>query len=124
MELTVENLESVVSDCLFKKDEDRGNYVEGSGVILRFGFHPERLEKHRADIEDMLNQLPDEFKKNSGGGYSFGMAYRRKDGVHWGEHRHIDTLLCLGIAIGKARTQFPRDMWNIFPGGLPYFVIN
>ena len=124
MELTVENLEAVLIDCFFDNGEDTSNQVEARGVKLHISVNPIRLEKHRADIEDMLNQLPDEFKMNSGGGWHFTRAYKRQDGVHWGEHRHIDILLCLGIAIGKARTQMPREMWDLFPGGLPYFVID
>lgn len=124
MELTIANVESVLMDCLFKKDEYHSNEVDAKGAKLHFGFNPERLEKHRADIESMLDQLPDGFKKHSGGGGHFPEAYKRNDGVHWGEHHHIDQLLCLGIAIGKARTQLPRDMWHWFPQGLPYFVID
>jgi hypothetical protein len=46
------------------------------------------------------------------------------EGKQWGEHSNIEELLCLGTAIGKVHFQFPRDMWSMFPGGMPYFSVS
>lgn len=124
MDLTAENVSSVFNDCLFNDGEDSTSHVVGEAVKMKVGFHPERLEAHRTEIEAMLNQLPDQFKAGMGDGYSFLEACVTASGEHWGEHSNIDQLLSLGNAIGKATFLMPRDTWNIFPGGMPYFVIN
>jgi hypothetical protein len=124
MKLTAENVSNVFKYCLFNEGEDSTNHVVGEAVKMKVGFHPERLSSHKEQIEKMLNQLPDTFKANSGGGCSFLEACVTADGYHWGEHANIDELLSLGNAIGKASFLMPRDMWHIFPGGMPYFVIN
>lgn len=128
MDLTAQNVDTVVKDCLFRDDEIEDNKIpDGAviveGVVLKLGFHPERLKKHEDDIISMLNQLPDEFRLKTGGGWSFLQACMTKDGRQWGEHRDIDALLCMGIGIKKAEIQLPREMWFAFPGGVPYFAI-
>lgn len=124
MKLTAQNVESVLTDCLFKDGEDTTNYVKAECVMMKIGFNPERLEGHKENIEKMLKQLPKEFMKDGGGGYSFLNACVTAEGEEWGGHSDIDNLLCLGIAAGKAKIQLPREMWSAFPGGMPYFVVN
>jgi hypothetical protein len=121
MKLTAENVNTVFKDCLFKEGEDTASHVKAQVVMNTFGFHPKRLESHRADIKEMLAGLPPEFSK--GGGWSFLNACMDKDGAQWGEHRDIDILLALGIATGQARIDFPRELWSALPGGLPYFTV-
>lgn len=123
MELTSENVYRVLGDCLFKEGEDTTNHVLTEGVMLKFGLHPERLKSHEQDIIDMLSQLPKEFKKGSGDGYSFLNACVTSDGVQWGEQKNVDELLCLGVAIGKAKILLSREEWVLFPGGVPYFSV-
>jgi hypothetical protein len=123
MQLTADNVKQVTMDCMFNEGEDTSNAVKAEGVRLQLGFDPERLAAHRQDIVDLLGQLPDQFKKSKGGGWSFLNACETKDGVQWGEHIHVDSLLTLGIAIGKAKIQLPRQMWASFPGGMPYFTV-
>lgn len=123
MELTAKNVNQVFLDCLFKSEDDLSKTVEATGVILKCKFNPERLESHREDIKSMLGQLPDEFMEKTGGGWSFLNACMTKDGTHWGEHTNIDKLLCLGLAIGKVEFCLGREYWNLFPGGVPYFMI-
>jgi hypothetical protein len=36
----------------------------------------------------------------------------------------MEQLFTLGIALGLAQWQLPRDMWDIFPGGMPYVSVN
>jgi len=120
MELTSENVENVLVSCLFNKGEDSSNAVMIEGVCGKFGFNPKHLNEQEENIISMLEQLPKQFIND---GWSFLMACQREDGVHWGEHRDIDNLLCLGIAVGRASILLPRDMWKLFPGGLPYFVV-
>lgn len=122
--LTAENVESVFVDCLFRDGEDKSKAQIVDGIVHKFGFHPERLEAHKADIAELLNELPNEFQATNGGGWSFLSACVTKNGDQWGEHRNIEQLLALGIATEQAKILFPREMWSAFPGGMPYFAVN
>lgn len=132
MKLTPTNVQAVLMDCLYTESEMKElGGEEGvkkvavmvEGVVNKFGFNPAKLEQHSDDIKSMLNQLPEEFKKSKGGGQSFLNACMDCDGNQWGEHRSIDELLCLGIAIKQAAILLPRDMWAMLPGGVPYIGI-
>jgi hypothetical protein len=121
--LTAKRVEEIILDCLFREGEPTESRVEVEVVMARLGFHPERVESHREEIREMLAELPESFREEVGGGWSFLQACETKDGKHWGEHSNIDQLLALGIATGQAKILMPRDMWGIFPGGMPYFAI-
>jgi hypothetical protein len=98
--------------------------VEVEGIMSRFGLHPQRLEDHRTEVGAWLMALPHTFRKSSGGGWSFLNACHDEDGNQWGEHRNMEQLFVLGIALGLARWLLPRDMWPAFPGGMPYVGID
>lgn len=124
--LTPDKVEDIFIDCLFKHGEYNENRVVARGVVETSWFHPERLESHRAEIEMLLNELPEEFRKDSAsGGASFLEACYDKHGNLWtGLHRTMERLFQLGIAIGKVECLAPPDLWTILPGGMPYFAIN
>jgi len=123
--LDPERVNAVFLDCLFKDYEDTSDMVVAEGIVNDVGFHPERLESHRVEIEAMLDELPDEFKKSEGGGWSFLNACNDKQGNQWtGLHQRMGQLFQLGIAVGKVECQIPRDLWSAMPGGMPYYVIN
>lgn len=114
----------IYTDCLFRDGEDTTSHVKAEGIMATAGFHPERLAGHKAEIEALLGELPDEFKNSGGGGGSFLNACMDKRGQLWtGLHQVVDQLLQLGLAIGKIEYCLPRELWSIFPGGMPYFVI-
>lgn len=119
--LTGFNVNQIFKDCLFDNGEETMMpfHKSGHGVMLHAGFHPKRLESNRHHIENMLDQLPNEFKE----GMSFLNACVSKDDDHWGEHHSVDQLLCLGLALDKLEYCFPRDAWSALPGGMPYFKI-
>ena len=121
--LSADKVTEVLTDCLYRDGEDQAGAKLVEGIINKYGFNPERLEKNKQKIADLLSDLPDEFKKDSGGGWSFLNACVTKDGTQWGEHRDIENLLVLGIATEQAKYLMPRDMWGNFPGALPYFVV-
>jgi hypothetical protein len=123
MELTTDNVSKILKDSLFKDGVDTTNAVIVEGVRGKFGFDPTQLEKNKQHIVDMLSQLPNEFKSTGGGGWSFLQACMRSDDVQWGDHTSIDELICLGLAVGEVSFLMPRDMWSMFPGGMPYFAI-
>jgi hypothetical protein len=126
MLLTAQNVHNTVIDCLFEEDtpENRARSVIVEGILYNFGFDPTKLEKHKEDIADMLRQLPPTFKQEVGGGWSFlNACIRAVDGVQWGEHRDMDALFSLGMAVGLVKSCLPREQWSQLPNGMPYYVI-
>jgi hypothetical protein len=90
----------------------------------KFGFHPGRINDYKQEIIDILSNLPDEFMREKGGGWSFLMACNDKEGHQWGEHMNMDELFSLGQAIGAVKFQLPRAFWSALPGGMPYVVVD
>ena len=123
MKLNSETVREIFLDCLFKENENRDNAIMAAGITFSVGFNPIRLNKHKEDIVQLLDNLKDEFKQDLGGGYSFLEACFDKDGNHWGEHRNAEELFLLGIAIDKVEYLLPRELWMTLPGGVPYLVI-
>lgn len=127
-ELTSANVEAIIKDCLFKDDlpeeEMMARAVIVPGIVNKWGFVPEKLEEHKTEIIEMLDQLPDEFKTSKGGGWSFLNGCMRKDGEQWGEQPSVDQLFSLGQGIGVVKCQVPRELWSMFPGGVPYYQVD
>lgn len=122
--LTGERVSAVFMACLFRDGEDISDHIVAEGIVHTVGFHPGRIEEHRQEIQDMLAELPDEFKASGGGGYSFLNACFDKHGNQWtGLHQTQEQLVQLGIAIGEVAYCLPRDLWGVFPGGMPYFTV-
>ena len=130
MRLNANNVNTVFIDSLFTDEEaktvdkETDNIVAVEGVMANIGFNPDRLMAHKDDVKTMLSELPEAFFKESGGGWSFLNACDTKDGVQWAEHRNVDELLTLGLGLGLVSYLMPRDMWKMFPGGMPYFVVD
>ena len=132
MKLTSENVENIFVTCLFEDKDDTINALENpndaikvEGIMSNVGFHPDRIKEHTDDIVSMLDDLPNEFKADGGGGWSFLNACNDKDGNQWTDlHMRMEQLFMLGMAAGKAKYTLPKEMWNVLPGGMPYVVIN
>jgi hypothetical protein len=126
MELTSSNVDTVLEDCLFDhkpSDAEKISSPSADGIMATFHFDPKKLSIHKEDICSMLAELPDAFQQDGGGGMSFLNACITRSGNQWGEHRSIDLLFMLGMAIGKVKCCFSREMWNTLPGGMPYYVV-
>lgn len=127
--LTSEKVERIFMDCLFKDEEVVNGKpicdpVKVEGITSYIGFHPERIQSHKEEIIEMLNELPENFNLKTGGGWSFLCACNDKHGEQWTSlHMRMEQLFQLGIGIGKVSYTMPRDMWKILPGGVPYLVI-
>jgi hypothetical protein len=122
MKLTSDNVEKIFKDCLFGEEENTEISVIAEGILFKVGFHPDRLEKNKPDIIELINQLPEEF--STGGGWSFiGMCNDKESNQWTGLQKIMDELLLLGVAIGKIIYCIPRDFWKILPGGMPYIRI-
>ena len=122
--ITATNMSELVSksfmECLFKDGEDTSNYVKVEGITNNFGLHPQRLEEQRELVTAMLAELPVEFKE----GYTFLKFCTNKNGELWtGEHRVCEELIVMAIGLGLMSYCFPRKMWAILPGGVPYIIV-
>lgn len=116
-------------DCMF---DDHGgdalvkipaDAIKVEGIMNTFMFDPKRVAGNREKINDMLDQLPDEFHLGKGGGMSFLQACMDRDGNHWGEHINMDELFVIGQAIGRVKYLLPREVWSALPGSMPYLVV-
>ena len=119
-----EQVDTICMDCLNGKEE--GALVV-TGLVTKFGFNPEKIQQHKATIKALLDQMPLPFHPASvggGGGYTFLNLPFTRDGEQWGEQIDADSLLCLGIATGMAKILVPRELWDAFPGGVPYCSID
>jgi hypothetical protein len=121
--LDAERVTEIFIDCLFREDEAKDNPIVAEGIVGSVGFHPERLETHKDEIALLLAELPNEFQEKGGGGMSFLNACMDKNGYQWGEHIHMEQLFQLGIGIKAVKCLLPRAMWNVLPGGMPYYVV-
>ena len=130
--LSAKEVRTLFMECLYTKKETgelkEGEVpegcVKGDGIMVGACFHPDRLTKAKPAIKNMLNALPEKFHKTTGGGWSFLQMCMDKDGRQWGEHSSMDELLCLGIAAGMASYAMPRESWGMFPGNMPYIVLD
>jgi hypothetical protein len=133
-----ERVVEILKDCLYTGEEldplgevSLTNLPEGAviaeGIMHPFGFHPERLESHRAEVTTMLQNLPQAFRETEhggGGGWSFLMACNDRNDVQWtGLHQTMDALFSLGKGLGLVEWLMPRELWPAFPGGMPYVVV-
>jgi len=128
MQLTVENVETVLFTVLYQKKFDKDSIPDDAilveGITSYFGFNRAELDKQKQNIIDMLMELPLQFRQNNGGGWSFLQACDTKDGIQWtGIHAVMEALFVLGIAIGKCEFLLERSLWAALPGSMPYIVI-
>lgn len=116
--LTTQTVRDILADVSGTEDDLRVD-----GIVGHHFFSQDKLEENRQKIKDLLAELPAPFQADGGGGMTFRQACYDKHGNHWAEHPTMDALFCLGIAIDAAAYLLPRDMWHIFPGGMPYVCI-
>lgn len=121
-----ENVERIFSDCLFRDNEisdgkPPADAVLVEGIVSKYGFHPERLAAHKAEIAEVIRRMPNEFMADShAGGHSFLNLCMDKDGNQWGEHHNMEQLVTLAIATKQGQYLLPREIWRALPGGVPY----
>lgn len=128
IKLTGEAVTDVMRYVLFKPEEVAAretqlpeNIVLVEGLVRQFGYHRERLMEKKSVIDELLGQLPDNFDRDKGGGWSFLNACFDKDGNIWtGMELTMEELVCLGIGVGSA-SWIMKKMAAALPGGMPYF---
>ncbi len=125
MKLTSENVHSTFIGCLTSKTS-KAEIKIGEGVMGKAVFSPEKLEKAKIEIIEMLKELPENFQViNGGGGYTFLNLCLNKDGEQWCNlHKTMDELIMLGNAIERVSFPLPKDLWLALPGGMPYVSVN
>lgn len=131
MELKAENVNEIFIDCLYSEDRLKSYTKEElmekailvEGIVTKVGFDPEKIALNKPKIIALLAELPDLFKYEVGGGFSFLSACVDKHGHHWGEQMDAERLLMLGMACKRVDSIFPRVCWCVLPGGVPYYVI-
>lgn len=126
MDNLAEKVQEIIMECLFKPEELQDgkapeNAIIVEGLLVKFGFHPERIAANKDNIKVLLDMMHDNFFESLGGGWTFLNLCIDKDQKQWGGHKDCESLLVLGIAIGRVRIV-PHEMWKILPGGLPYVV--
>lgn len=122
-------IEKIFLDCLYKpeeidNDKTPQDAVLVQGIVRDFGFHPQRLQSHKEEIRLLLTEMPKEFHKQGGGGWSFLNLCMDKNGDQWGEHPNMEQLVALAIGCGLGNYQLPKDLWASLPGGMPYVVFD
>jgi hypothetical protein len=117
-QLDPERVRDLFADCL----DPGGDGVEVEGIAGMAVFGPAPLERYAEEIRAMLAELDDAFRKSGGGGWSFLNACSDRHGRQWtGEHRTMEQLFMLGLAIGAVSLLMPRELWDALPGGMPYY---
>lgn len=115
----------IFEDSLFKQEEVVNGKpivepIKADGITCTIGFHPERLNNHKKEIEELLDELPKEFKD----GWSFlNLCQTNKWNTWTGNHQVCEQLMVLSLAVNKMSYCFPKEMWPILPGGVPYIQI-
>ncbi len=115
----------IFRDCLFAKHEVPASgrpesFVEARGVMIHIGFHPQRLESHRSEVVEMLNDVHPDFRE----GMSFLNFCNDKNGELWtGMQPTCDELITLGVALGLVDVVM-REVQSVLPGGVPYIHVH
>lgn len=115
-----------VTDTFDKVYDEENGDIE---IDLALGgprkFSSKALEENKNRIRELLLELPSEFMKSgSGGGWSFLQACDDKNGNQWtGLHMVMAQLFGMGQAAGLVESLLPKELWEIAPGGMPYYVV-
>jgi hypothetical protein len=113
-ELTPQNVKAILMDCLYKETElNEAKTAPLPGIpeplkvkgVMRFvGLNPDRVEKHKPEIAEMLSQLPDNFMDAKVCGSFLQMCGLKNGDIWTGLHDSVDELLVLGLASGYVET--------------------
>ncbi len=118
--LTAEGVEEAFAAC----QDDEGD-TEVDMIVGKVKFDSAKVKEHGEAIAALLLGLPEQFMESGGGGWSFLNACQDRDDKQWtGLHLTMGKLFALGEAAGMVTCQFPRDLWDVLPGGMPYYVVN
>lgn len=125
-DLTAARVGELLEKCLYQDGEPADQRVEVEGILHKFVLHRDRLQANANAIQALLAELPEQFRRSGGSGWSFLNACMDRHGSQWtGLHLVMEQLFALGMGIGKAEYVLPRELWDVaFPGGMPYLVLD
>ena len=124
MTINAERVDEILMDSLYgAPDDGRPDALCVEGLVRTFLFSKSKVETYKGEIKEMLDQLPAQFHNATGGGGSFLNMCVDLSGAQWGEHRNMEALCCLAIAVGYG-TWGLKSMMEILPGGVPYFSVD
>ena len=124
--LTTQAVTDLLAHCLYTDAEADDGEVEEAliveGIMRDYGLHPGRVDENRENIAELLRELPNNFfiGEGGGGGWTFLNLCMDKHDNHWAEHPTMEVLCVLAIAAGLGKWAVPKEMWSVFPGGMPY----
>lgn len=129
MLINPEEVHAAFLDCLFLEEEITDGKPPKTAVLVEgiqatFALHPMRLMRKREQVGKWLFSLPEQFRADKGGGWSFLNACYDVNGEQWtGLHQRMDELFCMGLGLGIVSRLMPREMWDVLPGGMPYYAV-
>lgn len=119
--LTADRVHELFRRCLVPGQDG----TEVTGIVTRARFSPQALDECAGQVRELLAELPDEFRRTRGGGWSFLNACNDRHGHQWtGFHRAMEELFMLGLGTGLAAELLPREAWPSLPGQMPYYVLD
>lgn len=123
--LSAQAVEDTFIACLAEDlTGDPEQCIDVDCIVFTARFSKAAIAERRDAIHLMLLDLPVEFQQDQGGGMSFLNACQDRDDNQWtGLHRTMGFLFGLGMAAGWVACPFPREMWPILPGGMPYYIV-
>jgi len=126
-----EAVNTAFRNCLIEDDEIGSDglptveYTKIPGIRADYGLHTERLQTHKEEVKNWIQQLPDNFMKSGGGGWTFLNLCNTKDGEQWTDfHQRMEQLVVLASGLGVAKFTIPKMLWSTLPGGVPYIVFD
>ncbi len=124
-----DRIKAILIDCFFKNEEMEDGKpivppIMVDGFTGKYGFHPERVARHKPEIIEILKLMPRAFFKDGGGGASFLHLCSTAAGQQWGEHTDCEALVVIAFAAGLGKFAVARPLWNNLPGGMPYIIFD
>lgn len=125
LEQKVFNVFSYCNWSQYEKTAPPEKPVVVDGIIHRMKMLPSRIEEQKNKIQEILDEMPPEFHKSKGGGWSFLNLCNDRHGNQWtGMHALMEYVVILALASGMGKFLMPRECWKSFPGEMPYIVFD
>ena len=118
--LNAENVKNIFIDCIAI---DTKNTIAGQGMLGECIFDKDALEASKETIIAYFKQLSNKFQQSKKSGCKYLNARIDKDGNKWGKLKHAEWLVALANALGLAHFSLPKDLPNLLPHEMPYYIV-
>lgn len=106
------------------KDGSTHDSLIGIGIVMDYEFSREKLSAQKAEIKQMLLNLPQSFMESNGICGSYLNACRTKDDVQWTAlPRTLEKFIAMGKALNLVDYTQPKKEWSSLPGGFPNIFV-